>query len=177
MKTKIMFLIVIVITLIIMANISFAYPSTYSLSVPKVIKEKSNWCWAACIKSTLWFLGDYYTQSEIVYPIYPDLADLPADIHQVENAYADKGYVGIKVLNPLSFLQVVDEIYRKKRPIYCACNFYGYGHAVILDGYDDMVSKQYIEYMDPDDGQYYIHEFSSFYNDIWKQTFYKIQTL
>lgn len=66
MKFKTKKIAVTVLSLVLVVTLQQSvFASTYLLTIPRRVQEKSKWCWAACAKMMGEFYGNNYTQSQI----------------------------------------------------------------------------------------------------------------
>lgn len=142
----------------------FAIPDSDSLGVPDVLQSKSQWCCAASSVSVLRHFGiGGVSQNEVVESVKAAIVNEPATLDEIEEAVENWGLeASTKTDGSFTFSRVKTEIATDEQPIIAGIAWSsGGGHAVVIDGYDDG-STDYIEYMDPWEGDHYQMKYSSF---------------
>ncbi|NGQ96295.1 hypothetical protein G3578_14105 [Brevibacillus sp. SYP-B805] len=160
------------------ASHAFASPAVYSIGVSEELQQEDEWCWAAASVSILDYFGESVDQDEVVEYVKGDVINEGATDSEVQDGLEHWGVDSTRTTSYLSFSTIKSEIYNYERPIYAGWTWdTGGGHAVVLDGYDDDTTD-YVEYMDPWDGDHKsstYNWFKSSSDHVWDGTLYKMR--
>lgn len=180
------------ILFILFAGIGLCNADTL-LDVPGIGQEQSNWCWAASAQATLQYYGTDVAQCDIVNWGWgrTDCCVRPSSADCDKGGYVGKtpdnpgkdvlGHWGVNstyVGSALSETTVVSEI-EAGRPIeivwslsLCPLAICDGAHAMVVFGH--ALNGQYIDYMDPADGEYHRNTYNwvvSSYPHTWTESF------
>lgn len=161
------------------SSIIYAYPTSFSLSVPKELQSKSNWCWAASAVSVLKEIGTTATQSGFSNIVKGNSTNNDtATTLEVKNGLSAYGRTSTRVTSSLSFSAIQAETYTSSRPIWFGIIYKSGagGHAGVIGGFDSSVGN-YVEVMDPAIGNYSIVEYNYLVNNgnyQWTDTLYRV---
>ncbi|OPX41914.1 hypothetical protein CLHUN_42030 [Ruminiclostridium hungatei] len=155
---KVSRLIAVILILVLFTQSIFAA----STNVSPITQEKSNWCWAACIRSIL--QGSESQSSIVSYIMGPSLPNFTADSAQVRRAinhFASNVYTErfTTTLNYKSIKSNIDQGYPIIALIIGRNN--SVGHYIVIFGYQDSGSNPNINYMDPYNATKYSIPFNS----------------
>ncbi|MGG1660703.1 papain-like cysteine protease family protein [Brevibacillus sp. NRS-1366] len=141
---------------------AYAAPDVYSLGVPDVQQEETNWCWAGSSISVLGYNDIDAFQDDFVRSVKGSVVNRTASFSEVKRGLAGEGLSSTFTSDYLSFSTLKSKLYNGDQPVMAGIKWTsGGGHMVVIDGYDDD-STNYIEYMDPWDGDHYVKSYSSF---------------
>jgi hypothetical protein len=146
-------------------------------------QEKSQWCWAACGSVILNYIGPSISQTAFCQYVKRNTDDNPAYTYEVQSGLSHWGVSSTLVYSYRTYTAIQSEINTYSRPIYTVWAWapFGYNgaHALLIDGYDS-TSGQYVDYMDPADGDAHYETYTWFkggtgYNHSWCETLYYFQ--
>lgn len=125
-----------------------AYVSYKLLNINGYAQEMTNWCWAACEKSILNYLGfsPLPSQYQIVNTVYDPPVNSGATVSQIAGSLRSFGVNAVSGSSSLSFSTIKSEI-NSLEPIIAGRN----GHANLIRGYyeDSSIGKYDVYWIDP----------------------------
>ncbi len=167
-KSKKKFVSFFLVTLLITFSISeLLASSSNTLSIPKITKQESDWCWVATSVSIMSYSGITLTQNSFCENAIGDVINRSADDWEVSNGLYHSAFNNRQRYTSLSFSEVVSEI-NSNKPFYAGISWYSNngvqlgGHAVAVNGYYSIAGGQYIRYMEPDTGTYHAMFYPTF---------------
>lgn len=171
----------IIITILCFVSLSiYAYPVDDFVDIDYQQQTYSNICWAACGSVILNYYGHSISQFTFDVVVKNGFENEAATLSEVKEglAYFDVGCT--LIYSYLSHSSICTQIYGN-RPIFAgwSWNYYPYGgHAIVIDGYDTSFGN-YVNYMDPADGEGYYELYSWFkggigYDHTWFGTLYNM---
>jgi hypothetical protein len=173
---KTTFVLTMVLIVALIASTVQAYPVYDSINIGHQVQSQSNWCWAACASTILDYYSISVSQSAFVTYVKGSPINVQASELDVKNGLAHWNVYSAVTTTSMPFSGVMSEIY-SSRPIFAAWSWLGGGsggHAVLIDGYSDETTD-YVDYMDPADGNYYFTTYTWFvggsgYDHVWDGT-------
>ncbi|HFJ9426503.1 papain-like cysteine protease family protein [Bacillus cereus] len=150
------------------------------LSVPNILQERSNWCWAGTSVSVLNYFGKTPSQDQYVRYVKGGSYNNPATSREIQ--YGLSGYgVSSAISSGAKSYDWFKRQINSNQPMIALImwqNGANIGHFLVLDGfYKGTNGTDYITYMDPWYGDHYNHNFSTFHNNNnfwWSETVYNI---
>jgi len=150
-----------------------AYPTSSTISVPNVQQEYTNWCWAASSVSSLRYLGTTVSQSAFVTYVKGSATNVTGSCSDVRNGLSHYGASSTYKNGKLSFSDIRYQIYTNRKPAIAGLSGAAIGHMVVIRGYNQDTTGNYVIYMDPASGSSKTKLYSSFSTN-WVETVYYI---